>query len=46
MKLLTLEQYAFYLGKTKRTIYNWLKAGKIKHRIIVIGKHTFIDIWN
>lgn len=38
--ILTLEQYANQQGVSLKTVYNWIKSGKVKPTII--GKHKFI----
>lgn len=38
--ILSLEQYAKQQGVSLKTVYNWIKSGKIKPTII--GKHQFI----
>jgi predicted DNA-binding transcriptional regulator AlpA len=39
-KLITLKEYAERKNKSLKTIYNWIKAGKLKP--VIIGKHQFI----
>lgn len=41
-KLITLKEYAERKNKSLKTIYNWIKAGKLKP--IQIGTHKFIKI--
>lgn len=41
MNLITLEQYAQIKNVSLKTVYNWIKAGKIKP--VKIGKHQFIN---
>ena len=38
--ILTLEQYAKEQGVSLKTVYNWIKSGKLKTTLI--GKHQFI----
>lgn len=42
MELLSIDQYAKHIGKSRRTIYNWIYQGKLKGKIVIIGKHRFI----
>lgn len=37
---ITLQEYATKKNKSLKTIYNWIKVGKIKP--VQIGKHKFI----
>jgi predicted site-specific integrase-resolvase len=39
---ITLADYAERKNKSLKTIYNWIKAGKLKP--VQIGKHKFIKI--
>ena len=40
--LMSLEEYAKHIGVSLKTIYNHIKAGKIKP--IIIGKSKFINL--
>jgi predicted site-specific integrase-resolvase len=39
---ISLQEYAVKKGKCIKTVYNWIKAGKIKP--VTIGKHQYIKI--
>jgi predicted DNA-binding transcriptional regulator AlpA len=41
-KLITLREYAERKNKSLKTIYNWIKAGKLIP--VQIGKHKFIKL--
>lgn len=42
MDLLTIDEYAKHIKKSRRTIYNWIASGKLKSKIVTIGKHTYL----
>jgi excisionase family DNA binding protein len=41
VNLVTVENYAKYIGVTRQCIYNWIKEGRIK-QVTFLGK-SFVD---